>query len=338
MRRLVLLLTLLVAAQVRADWCRVEIYMQALEQIDTLLASGQRPEARRAADFLGTLYVKSTIGTFHADRSLLKLVGDDRVPISVARARIAFTLEELQHATGGAVTPADRHLLAEVTKAQTPEERLEGGEIKAIPADVPMVEQILDTLKRVFDWIGEQLTKLWEWLSDLWPEDAPDGTTRGLRWMITALVSLILITVAVLAFRVLRSSRRATPEIAESADSMSSDHDADPLSRGANEWERYAARLGLEGRYREGIRAWFHAVLVTCYAESILHFRKGRTNWEYIASLTASLTWRPELIALTRQFEHEWYGRSESTAEVFEDCALRARTILDALHKEGAAA
>jgi hypothetical protein len=127
-----------------------------------------------------------------------------------------------------------------------------------------------------------------------------------------------------------RRSRRNEPNLATSTPLRSS-RDDDPLSRGATEWERYAAQLAADGRFREAIRAWYHAVLVTCYAAGILHFRKGRTNWEYIASLAASTEWRPELIRLTQRFEHEWYGAEQSSEEAFEDCSEHARNVLAAV-------
>jgi hypothetical protein len=73
-------------------------------------------------------------------------------------------------------------------------------------------------------------------------------------------------------------------------------------------------------------------VLVTCYAAGVLHFRKGRTNWEYIASLSPSMPWRPALIRLTQRFEQEWYGSMQSTRDAFDDCSAHARQILEELH------
>jgi hypothetical protein len=116
-----------------------------------------------------------------------------------------------------------------------------------------------------------------------------------------------------------------------------SKRDEDPLSRGAMEWERYAIQLAAAGRFREAIRAWYHAVLVTCYAAGVLHFRKGRTNWEYVATLAPSLPWRPEMIRLTRRFEREWYGSDESTLGALDDCGASARAILESVRERGAA-
>jgi hypothetical protein len=74
-------------------------------------------------------------------------------------------------------------------------------------------------------------------------------------------------------------------------------------------------------------------VLVTCYGTGVLHYRKSRTNWEYIASLPPSIAWRSELIRLTQRFEQEWYGADQSTEDALDDCSTRAKLILDALHR-----
>ena len=75
-------------------------------------------------------------------------------------------------------------------------------------------------------------------------------------------------------------------------------------------------------------------MLVNCYAAGILHFRKGRTNWEYIASLAPTLPWRAGLTALTRRFEQEWYGADESSAEAHDECRKLAQRIIASLGRE----
>src|SRR5213078_2401362 len=152
-----------------------------------------------------------------------------------------------------------------------------------------------------------------------------------------AVAILIAIVIAILAWEALRKSRKRDKEVIESQTPIESARDADPLSRGANEWERYAAQLAAAGRTREAIRAWYHAVLVTLYAAAILHFKKGRTNWEYIAALSPELAWRGEFVTMTRRFEMEWYGRAQSNVDALDDAAGRARRILDTVRRKAAA-
>jgi hypothetical protein len=114
---------------------------------------------------------------------------------------------------------------------------------------------------------------------------------------------------------------------------MTSTRDDDPLSRGANEWERYAAQLAAAGRLREAIRAWYHAVLVTLYGANILHYRKGRTNWEYVAAVGPEQAWRTQFIELTRLFEHQWYGSDDSSSDALDSCSAAARIVLNAVRR-----
>ncbi len=164
-------------------------------------------------------------------------------------------------------------------------------------------------------------------------------------WAVLLLVVLIVIGVtvliaafiALLAFEVVRRARRRDAEAIASSEPLGSKRDEDPLSRGATEWERFAAQLASAGRFREAIRAWYHAVLVTCYSAGVLNFRKGRTNWEYVATLAPSVEWRPQMIDLTRRFEKEWYGHEQSAPDALDHCSELARNILDALRRRGAA-
>jgi hypothetical protein len=335
-RRALLLAFALLALQAHAETIRIDQYLSALQRLDSLLATNQDQLARAEAQTLMAYDIASPIGNFHADESLLAAVIDPRVPISRVRARLAFSISELRHATGIEGTPADRRLLEEVTRQQEVEDLEEGGEIATkVEMEIPMIERILESFKKIVDWISDKLAKLLEWILDLLPKQGSIGATSGMRWFVLVLALAILVAVVGLAVTVIRRSRASNVDVAESSEPIGSERDADPLSRGANEWERYAMQLGNERRYREGIRAWFHAVLVTCYAESILHFRKGRTNWEYISALSPEYGWRPELITLTRRFEQEWYGSDASTVEAFDECGERARRILNALHQSG---
>jgi len=140
---------------------------------------------------------------------------------------------------------------------------------------------------------------------------------------------VIVLLILFLALEVRRRTRRASKTAIETSEPLGSRRDEDPLSRGATEWERYAAQLAAAGRFREAIRAWYHAVLVTCYSTGVLHFRRSRTNWEYVSALAPSLDWRPEFIDLTRGFEREWYGADRSTPDALDDCQRRAKTIIE---------
>ncbi|HEV7240873.1 MAG TPA: DUF4129 domain-containing protein [Thermoanaerobaculia bacterium] len=322
---LLLLLAFPAAAMPVAD------YIAALERIDALLASNQLDAAKSAASALKDVEIVWAKGKFKADASLLAGIEKGE------RARLIATITELRRAAGMSAAQADRKLLEQIAAEQEPPELPKGGLVPTkIQRDVPLLERIANAISDMFDWIAEKLGKFFEWILDLVPRRrAPDGTpTPGLHWIVWAVVGAIVLGILYLAVDVLRRSRAAGPAEVETSTPIGSRQDEDPLSRGALEWETYANDLATARRHREAIRAWYHAVLVTCYAAGILHFRKGRTNWEYIASLAPSLAWRPDAIALTRRFEQEWYGALHSTADAYEECSELARSVLDALRRE----
>jgi hypothetical protein len=310
-------------------------YVSALEHIESLLAAKQLAAAQNEARALKGAGVTWSKGTFRADESLLLSIVDAKNPDGPHRARLLTTIAELRRVTGMESATADRRLLEQIAAEQEPPALPKSGAVPtAIEQDVPMLERIAQAISDMWNWIARQLGKLLDWLLDLLPRPRILGLAgaSGLtRWITFGVVALIVIVVLVLAFKVLRRSRAESSEALETSSPLGSRADEDPLSRGATEWERYAAQLAAAGKFREAIRAWYHAVLVTCYAAGILHFRKGRTNWEYVASLGPSLEWRPDMIELTRRFEREWYGSLHSTPDALDECSGRAQQILDSL-------
>lgn len=330
MRHAALLLLLLLATGTAA--MPIGDYIAALERIDVLLASNQLPAARSEAGALKDVEVAWAKGKFQTDASLLAAVAEGD------RTRLAATITELRRATGMSTAIADRRLLEQIAAEQEPPELPKGGIVPTkLERDVPLLERMAQAIADMLEWIAEKLRKFFEWLFDLLPRrrNAAGEPTPGLHWIVWAVVGAIVLVILYLAVDVLRRSRaRGAADVQASAPPIGSRQDEDPLSRGALEWERYAGELANAGRFREAIRAWYHAVLVTCYAAGILHFRKGRTNWEYIASLPPSLEWRPDAIELTRRFEQEWYGALHSASDAYDACSGRARAVLEALRRE----
>ena len=324
------------AAPLEASPLSMQQYVAALERIDSLLASNQLAAAQADARALMHVEVVWERGTLRADSALLTAITKADRAQGPHRARLLFAIAELRRATGMETGRADPKLLEQIAAEQKVPELPEGGDVPTkIDAELPLIERIAQAISDAYEWIVERIRRLIDWLIDLLPGRGDGaGVTQGMRWIVIGVVSLIVLVVILLAFDVLRRSRAATPEPAAESAPIGSKRDEDPLSRGANEWERYAGVLAGEGRYREAIRAWYHAVLVNCYAAGVLHFRKGRTNWEYIASLPPSLPWRADLIALTRRFEQEWYGADESSREAHDDCRDLARRIVAALGHE----
>jgi hypothetical protein len=198
---------------------------------------------------------------------------------------------------------------------------------------------LLDALRDFLRPAARALARLWNggrdwlerWLRSLFAGTPGHRAAFGLRSIVllALLLALAMLWLAVQAAR--RRQRRGAPGTAAAAPAAATAQDDDPLSRAAGEWETYARELAAAGRYREAIRAWYHAVLVTLYKSGILQFRKGRTNWEYISTVAPSISWRPALVEMTRHFEREWYGRDRSSPEALAASQDLARRLLDSL-------
>ena len=310
-------------------------YIAALESLRTADATAARTHAQQ---LLGA-GIDSPAGGFTADGALLHEVMANPV---AARPHLDATVAALRELIPATNANTDPRLLEKLRAEEAVKPIQAGGEIRTVPADEKSIESATGGIRKVWKWVAKQLDKLADWFNRWWPKEKlkdEEIRVRGTRpkWLVTIIVIAIVIVLGILAFEVVRRSRAAPAEEPIVSDAIESRRDEDPLSRGANEWERYAAQLAAAGRTREAIRAWFHAVLVTLYAAGILTFKKGRTNWEYIAMLPPDVGWRGEFVTMTRHFETEWYGRTQSTIDALDDAGERARRILDVVRRRAAA-
>lgn len=276
-------------------------------------------------------------GRFITDASLLDAIANKR---SDATPRLVATIAALKAAHDATPSRTDPKLLERIRDEEHIRELQQGGEVGPPEGNKGMFEQIAQQIQKAWRWLRDQIKKFLDWLMKLWPQEPVEKEQKpsgSVPFMVTALVIAIVVVLLIIALEVLRRSRRAKPDALPASDPITSRRDEDPLSRGATEWERYAAQLAEAGRIREAIRAWYHAVLVTSYGAGVLSFRKGRTNWEYVSMLRAEIAWRPQFADLTRRYEREWYGRDESTPEALDDCSARAQSILGAIRRRGAA-
>lgn len=192
--------------------------------------------------------------------------------------------------------------------------------------------EFFEPLSRALRTLGR---KILDWLNRLFKAEkqpVATGVVSNLSIAITLLIALGLAGGVMLYVRRRRaptgSGGAAEPPRPPAADD-------DPLSREVAEWERYARQLEQAGRTREAVRAWYHAVLVALYRTGFVHYRRGRTNWEYVASLSPSLEVRPGFADLTRRFEREWYGRERSAPEALAAAAELASGLLGAVRDLG---
>jgi hypothetical protein len=331
----VALLLLLAATSLHAATLTLGEYEAALMRMRNFIAAGQVDAARAEAKGLSGSDVESPNGRFQTDSTLLAQVNAAKPRDLGVERRIDATLSSLRRIASAKPVAVDSSLMQRLQKEQALPELPRGGDIRGVQGQDPLIKRIAEAIRKAGHWTVEKIVKLVDWLMKFWPdsETKKKPAASGMRWTIGALVALIIIVLGVLAFEVVRRSRKAAPSLVEESAPLGSSRDDDPLSRGANEWERYAAQLAAAGRTREAIRAWYHAVLVTLYGANVLQFRKGRTNWEYVAALRPEIAWRPRMIELTRRFEEEWYGSDQSNDDALDECSVTARHILDAVRR-----
>jgi hypothetical protein len=302
-------------------------YRARLEKIDALLLDGDRAGAAAAAQ--GLLSERVQIGEEQIVPAAWALEpiarGDPH------RSRLRGLIEGLAQGAAAPSPAADLDLLEALRRAQEAEGPAAGGKIAPLAApEPPFLEQLLGWLGTAARWILDRLGNLLTWLHGLFRTDTahrPGSGSSRITALVLIGVGLIIVLVAALA---VLSLARPPPFVAASSRSVPA-KDEDPLSRTAGGWEAHARDLAAQGRAREAIRAWYHALLVHCYGAGVLHYRRGRTNWEYAHALSPSLLWRPRFEELTRWFDLEWYGRTESAPAALEAFSTGTGEILRAL-------
>jgi hypothetical protein len=315
-----------------------EGYIEGLTRLYTLLEAGRIEEAREVAQDLEQREIEFEGDTALADATLLTPV---RRAKSVAEARLlAPPIRRLVAALRGTADVPRVGARSEVLKRiETRDAIARGGEVKTLeltPLTLP--EQVREALVAAYDFTVSILDKIAQWLRKLWPSRNPGS--KGVGMTTTVAIVFIALVAGVLSFLAVRTLRKrgAGPAEVQSLEGLTSARDEDPLSRQATEWEKHAQELAAVGRWREAIRAWYHAVLVALFHSGALHYQKGRTNWEYVEGLPPGLSWRPIFVELTRQFDREWYGRRTSDRGAERECGTAARLLLGALRSPGGAA
>jgi hypothetical protein len=311
-------------------------YVVALERLLSHLEAGRLDAARSAARDLSATEIVWGDETLTPDPTVLEAVGQmgTEAEARPLAARVRRLVKALGGDTGRGAVTARPDVLSRVTPGPDIEKGGEAPRLQVKPLTFP--EKVEAALVAVADWIGDTLRRIRDWLRRLMPRrteraEGDAGMTA------TVAVAFAVVAAALLVILAWRSLRRGAvgPTDALSVRTVSSSRDEDPLSREAKEWEEYARDLAAKKRWREAIRAWYHAVLVTLFRSGVLHHQRGRTNWEYASRLSPRLTWRPGFIALTRRFDREWYGRRTSDGAALSECAREAREVLHAVRGPG---
>lgn len=335
---------LLLTSPLAAETIPMDAYRDRLEQVQARLRSGDWIGARAGArDLLDDriAYPGGTVETVETDASVLGPIARAAHPGEAKAA--APRLGQLLDAIPSEATPektaeaADPKLLERVRKQQELAELPQGGRLPEVK-DGGLIAALAGFLKPVADFFSDLLERLWDWFLSLFPEPRGAGSKLGLDLKtVTALVVALALVLAWVGWRVLRHRRRGPALVPAGPSPLPPSADDDPLSRESNEWERYARELAEAGRYREAVRAWYHAVLVALYRTGTLHHRKGRTNWEYVSAVAPGTPWRSGFAEMTRHFEREWYGRDQSDADALRESEAMALSVLMAVRESAAA-
>jgi Domain of unknown function (DUF4129) len=333
---------LLLAPALTAETIPVGAYRSRLVEIQTWLRSGDWVGARAGARDLLDDRVAYAGGAVESDASVLGPIARASHPgeADAAAPRLAQLLAGMSSIEAGetpeAAAGTDPKLLQSIRDQQAVAELPQGGRLPEVK-DGGLFEILAGFFGTVANFFNDLLERLWDWFLSLFPQPG-GGKPQGLDLqVVTALVVGLALVLAWVGWRVLRHRRRGPVLVPAGPAPLPPAADDDPLSRESNEWERYARELAEAGRYREAVRAWYHAVLVALYRTGTLHHRKGRTNWEYVSAIPPGTPWRSGFAEMTRHFEREWYGRDQSDTEALRESETMALSIRTALRESAAA-
>jgi hypothetical protein len=312
-------------------------YRDRLGSIRSAIDAGDLETARRRAADLQSIRVRHDGSDFAPDPTVLRPVAEAKdLPSArdAARAvsRVQEALESIPSARASApdAERLERLRREEAERSVDPGDRIGGPELHAPRVPRSLREWLEDLSMRLYEALKDALRKLFGWLLRMLFGSAglKGGPGQSMSTLVLGLMIIILAVLGLAAFLALQR-RKAIGDLPATVVPAASGRDEDPLSRTSSEWERFAAELMRSGRFREAIRAWYHAVLVTLFRAGLLHYRKDRTNWEYAYALGPDLPWRSGFVEATRTFEVTWYGRRETAQDAAETYAAEARGLLD---------
>jgi hypothetical protein len=329
---------ILAAVRTHGETLDAARYAERLDRIAGALRDGASKDASTLASALLQDRVQGSAGETRTDRTVLGPIADGRDPeaVAAAAARLEILIRELRRPAPDAAPRAIDAPLLERLRGEEAVKEESGGDVPGlnVKPELGSLEQFADHIVRVSEKIQSVIRDIVRWLGRSFGIVVESGTGEaGVSWVAIILVVLVAgVLGAALVY--LRWRPADVPASSSSGMSRNASRDADPLSRDVGEWERYAGQLAAEGRLREAIRAWYHAVLVALYRAGFLHYWKGRTNWEYVSALSPQAAWRAAFIDVTREFEREWYGGRESTTDALAVCITGARQVLEATRAE----
>lgn len=153
--------------------------------------------------------------------------------------------------------------------------------------------------ERVMEWVGEQLTKLIEGL-------VGGGGGAVIAWgiLLGALGAVVYLLVRYGRVTVPSLGRAAEPEVMVE------------LTRTGREWRAQADALEAEGRWDEGLRCRYRALVADLVRRGTIPEQAGRTAGEHVRDVVArEPDVAPSFAAATELFEAVWYGGARTGPE-----------------------
>src|SRR5579864_2002264 len=255
-------------------------YGDRLAAIRSAIDANDLGLARRLATQLQSLRVRHDGMEFIPDPTVLRPIASapDLAAARDAAKALSRLREALEAVLAGRLAAPDEPLLErlrseEAERALTPEGKIGGPLLQ--PPSIPRSfrEWLWDLSMRLWEFLKKLFSNVLQWLLGLlFGGMGSRSMGDGMTYLVIGLIILILGTVGIIAYVTLQR-RRTTPVATATSELPTTARDEDPLSRTSNEWERFAAELMGSGRFREAIRAWYHAVLVTLFRSGMLHYR-----------------------------------------------------------------
>lgn len=167
--------------------------------------------------------------------------------------------------------------------------------------------------ERILGWFSEQIGKV---LGSV----VGSGAGTIIAWAVVAAA------VGLVVFLVVRYGRVGRIELPRRAEASTMVE----LSRSPAEWQREAAALEADGRWREGLRARHRGLVAELVGRGAIPDQAGRTAGEYVADVRRRLPAAAEEMAeATALFERAWYGdvpTGPAESQRFQDLASAVRS------------
>lgn len=308
-----------------------------LDSLQTAALVHDGPSARALVNSLYGQDIETSAGKFRIDPGLVQLVRIADHPHDwndvVARTQTFRQMIVRSISADPSVDFSPDPALLEKIKARHAVTKIQTG--GAWDLSLPISDRLLAwifLLGTLLMWIKDGIWAFIEWVKSLFTQFPTSEIEKAdfSNWVYLYL-GVLAITLGILVWIVFRQRKTVSAIRPRVMPGGSADEDIDASSRSASEWETRAETLLQEGRHREAVRAWYHAVLSMLIEQGQLDYHLGATNWEHAYALPSTLKYRPEFLDLTQAFEEHWYGFTVRSPEQVDRFSRHARYILDGL-------